>query len=155
MYMYFVLHVTKHVHNQVHVLTLDVEPARRLTTAVRVLRLHRVLALVLHLTPRHAQLVRQTRVLGHVLEARVERLSLERPRDDGRTGGGDATLEVRHLALAHHAVVRTADEARHRLLAVCRRKIPAQNPLDVNLPCVRAYQRNINSQVPVVTRFTL
>ena len=138
-----------------HVLTLDVEPARRLTTAVRVLRLHRVLALVLHLTTRHAQLVRQARVLGHVLEARVERLSLERPRDDGRTGGGDATLEVRHLALAHHAVVRTADEARHRLLAVCRRKIPAQNPLDVNLPCVRAYQRNINSQVPVVTRFTL
>jgi len=61
------------------VLTFNAEHGRLLLAAERVERADDVLALVIHLDAAHLQLVVAARVLGHVLEARVQCHVLEVP----------------------------------------------------------------------------
>ena len=68
-----------------------------LATAVRVLSLHNVLALVLHLDATDAQFVVVARVLGHVLDARVQRHAIIVP----------ATSQ--HSQLCHHLHISLTD----------------------------------------------
>ena len=64
--------------------TFNSQAASLFLVTVRVLSAHRVLPLVLLLGASDSQLVRQTRVLGHVLETCLKHLLLEGPRDDRR-----------------------------------------------------------------------